>query len=197
MRVLQIGVPEELTSPPYDWEVYIDDVLEDSGTDDTTLLVVSGLPAGLLRVEIQITGAGGCIRTETLIDSIVAGADSVIASGMVLAVPTCEDSTAGAAKATVTQGEAPYLYRLFKDDVLVYSNASNAVMDTATGLAPGDYEWRVSDINTCNVDTVPFTLDPPVGCCEPVCPPDTTIDCGTPTTAAFTGYPTNLDGCVI
>lgn len=196
--VIGVAIPEVLTDPDYSWRLYKDEILQSNGTDDTTFLVLGGLSAGNYRVELDLVGEGGCIRTETLLDSIVAGADSTVITGTTLSVPTCDDEAAGSAKVTVTQGVSPYIYELkIGDSIVLGPTVSAADTNTATGLNPGTYLWKVIDANACNIDSFEFTLDEPVGCCEPVCPPDTVIDCGTPLTAEFTGYPTNLDGCNI
>jgi gliding motility-associated-like protein len=62
---------------------------------------------------------------------------------------SCSGADDGRLEVNVSDGTAPYTFTLFSGGVQQYQFTSNNLVDTLTGIAPGDYTIQAQDFNSC------------------------------------------------
>ena len=162
---ITISVPANLV--PYNYEYYnstTNVLLGGANNENTNPLIIGGLAQGNYRIEVEVTLPGsGCTRTEIFFDTITAGAVLVVNSVTDTTNPSCANADGGTATMSITDGLAPFMITLKKGGVTEPGYpimGYMATMYTAMGLDAGAYTFEVKDVNNCNLDVDPFTINP-------------------------------------
>ena len=172
---IAISIPEGLTVNDYSWEYFKNNVSQGTGTDNTTFLLFDNLGVGNYRVEIDFVLGDGCIRTESFLDTINAGAENVEAEITATTDETCTPPyNDGTVTVNVTVGAEPYriVIRTGTDpgdtifNELIYDEA---LPYTVTNLPPDSYELLINDVNNCNSVSEEFVINPRTDCCPLAC----------------------------
>jgi PKD repeat protein len=122
----QITVIAAGGAPPYTFDI-------GSGAQPTGYF--PGLPAG--SYSVMIMDANGCNTSQS---SVISESPALIAATTVTA-PSCNGNSNGQITTTASGGVPPYTYQ--------WSDPSNQITATATGLVAGVYSVVVTDANGC------------------------------------------------
>jgi large repetitive protein len=109
-----------------------------------TTASITGKPAGTYTVTVT----NGTCSVDSTIDLIDAGAAALTETNN--KPETCNDNDDGESTITITGGST-YSYGLYNaGGNLVAGTSGTGTTAVATGLAPGQYTWRVTGIDGCN-----------------------------------------------
>ncbi len=120
--------------------------------------IFTGLSAG--NYTVTVTDVNGCTKTTeiiTITDPPAITATASVTSNYNGSQISCNGASDGEMAVTAVGGTGTLSYLLVEAPL----NVTGAVSGIFTGLAPGPYTVKVTDINSCSTTTAPVTISEP------------------------------------